>query len=93
MTQQLTNRQIDDRQKGIQAHDSHQVFINNHNRMLSINPNPNQTILPTAKPLSNNLYSGKLYAGKKNGNTPSGAARLKRTAKKRNIAKARVSKR
>ena len=84
MSQQLTGRQADERQNGLVAYNRHQVFINNHNQMLTINPSPNQTILPTAKPLSKNVYSGKLYAGSRNGNASSGAAALKHAAKKRN---------
>lgn len=91
MTKQLTDRQFKNQQDGAQAYDKHQMFINNHNRITQ--QGGNNTILPQPKPLSHNFYSGKLYAGSRNGSAPSGAARLKRSSKKRSMAKARASKR
>ncbi len=91
MTKQLTNRQFENLQDGAQAYNRHQVFVDNHNRIAQ--QGVKGTILPHPKPLSHNFYSLKLYAGSRNGNSPSGAARLKRTAKKRSMAKARASKR
>lgn len=91
MSKQLTSRQIDEKQNGLAAYDKYQVFINNHNRIAA--NNSNKIMLPMPNPLSLGFYAGKLYAGSKNGSVISGAARLKRTAKKRNMAKARASKR
>lgn len=91
MSQQLTGRQEQIQFDGAGAHNKHQVFVNNNNRLAQQGHKMN--FLPHPKPLSHNFFNGKLYAGSKNGSSPSGAARLKRSAKKRSMAKARSSKR
>jgi len=90
MSKKLTTRQFENLQAGVDAYNRHQVFIDNHNRIAQ---QKGKTFLIRFKPLSHNFYNLKLYAGSKNGSEPSRAARLKRTANKRNMAKARASKR
>lgn len=90
MSKQLTKRQFETLLAGVEAYNRHQVFVDNHNRIAQQNSND---FLPHFKPLSHNFYNLKLYAGSRNGSSPSGAAHLKRAAKKRNAAKARASKR
>lgn len=91
MSKQLTVRQAQERSDGMAAHRGYQSYVNNHNAMVSKKGKGTPLTSPNA--LSVSFFSGKLYAGPKSKSTPSGAARLKRSAKKRSMAKARSSNR
>lgn len=91
MSKQLTRRQEQERNSGVEAHRGYQAYVNNHNAMVSKAGIGHVMVSPSA--LSVSFFSGKIYAGPKSKSTPSGAARLKRSAKKRSMAKARASKR
>ena len=91
MSKQLTTRQAQEKNDGMEVHRGYQAYVNNHNTLVS--KTEKGLLIAHPNSLSVSFFSGKIYAGPKSKSTPSGAARLKRTAKKRNMAKARASKR
>jgi len=91
MTKQLTRRQEQERNSGMEAHRGYQAYVNNHNALIAKKGIGSLLVSPSA--LSISFFSGKIYAGPKSKSTRSGAARLKRSAKKLGMAKARASKR